>query len=855
VGAVRKQLSFIITAILTAFALAALCGSLVADCISILRNGWGTERYLAAGTNGKTVALVSREDNGFCLTRGTLGGELIAKRSLTIPSAGDCAAAEVYPMPDGSVLLGLYEPEGRPADNLTLYLVPAQGDATRLLSYDCEGNDSAERMANTFLSGFTERDGNLKFTLADNGEVHTYTYGSAGSGLEQAGPAYSAGVTSAAVLADGSLALGGNGVLTIKGRPVPNLPQNCIVTHLVQVGAGFFFMDSASLKVFYCDPNGTECTELFELGSFGQDESWDSLAFTETGSALILRGGRMLSLVDRHGETSLARIIYRPPVKCVLILAGLIILWLALTTAAWYLLSGRQHSYLPFAVRMGALLAVFALSAGVYLNTFVIRPMARESVSREARNTIAGAAAIMTDGEKSVVTALSGLPGGEYAAAESVAYESHAGSWRVSNGGKIPVFSRAVLSEGFRLQAVEEAVETGSAFVDDGEAFRLYLGYNGGVTQFSVSGSMLDSRIGGYSLKLARGVWVGLALLWLCAFCVLLIESRRVRKIGKAMESLSSGNADARLNMRTADEFETLAEDFNSMAEALRRQQDVQSDLTRAYLRFVPERVLRLLGKDSILAVDKQTFASHRMSAMMVWFEFPDRVYDNSTRALFDSINEVIERTAAIAVHKGGTVFNFAYNGYDVVLGGSEADAVSTAVAVRQEVLSLNEQRANAGLPPATLRIALDVGEMIIGVVGDETQMEPATISTSFTTARRLIGLAGKLEASILCTESIIKGAEGYGSRYMGKSRQGGGLVRVYEIFDGDIYEVRRSKANTGPRFSKGVLSLYSQDFAAAKKLFLELVHENPADGGARYYLYLADRLEKQPNQEISLDC
>ena len=86
------------------------------------------------------------------------------------------------------------------------------------------------------------------------------------------------------------------------------------------------------------------------------------------------------------------------------------------------------------------------------------------------------------------------------------------------------------------------------------------------------------------------------------------------------------------------------------------------------------------------------------MSAMMVWFEFPERVYDNSTRALFESINEVIERTAAIVARKGGTVFNFAYSGYDVVLDGGEAEAVSTAVAVQQEVLSLNEQRAIDGL-------------------------------------------------------------------------------------------------------------------------------------------------------------
>ena len=169
-------------------------------------------------------------------------------------------------------------------------------------------------------------------------------------------------------------------------------------------------------------------------------------------------------------------------------------------------------------------------------------------------------------------------------------------------------------------------------------------------------------------------------------------------------------------------------------------------------------------------------------------------------------------------------------------------------------MLSLNEQRAIDGLPTVTLRIALDVGEVMIGIVGDENQMEPATISSSFTTARHLIGLAGRLEAGILCTENVIAGAAGYGSRYMGKTRQGDDMLRVYEIFDGDPYGIRRGKETSGRQFSQGVFALYSHDFAAAKRIFLELVHDHPGDGGARYYLYLADRLAGQPDQEVSLE-
>ena len=55
-------------------------------------------------------------------------------------------------------------------------------------------------------------------------------------------------------------------------------------------------------------------------------------------------------------------------------------------------------------------------------------------------------------------------------------------------------------------------------------------------------------------------------------------------------------------------------------------------------------------------------------------------------------------------------------------------------------------------------------------------------------------------------------------------------------------------------KFTQAVYALYSQDYPAAKRAFLELVHAGQMDGGARYYLYLSDKLQKSGGGEISLD-
>lgn len=857
-GAARNKISFIIIGILAAFVLALFFQPLAADCLSVLVNGWGTERYLAASAGEESAAAVSRMDDAFRLTTGTLDGRRTGERTVRLPvSAADCTVAGLYPAADGAVWLGVYERADSAAQNLSVYRIPTDGEAERLLVYPCTGAATGQ---GTFLSGFTEQDGAVQFALVDDGMAQIYRCGGAGSGLQQGGLLPARGASAAAVLADGTAALGGAGWLELDGKSVDFSLDNCIVTYLTQVGTGLFYIDGASLKVFYCDLAGTACAEVFDLGRSAALDGLNSLSFGGDGSVLLLRDGRTLERVTESRVDSLNGLLYRSDAASIAILADLLLGWLLATALVWYLLCGRRHSFLPLAVGADGVLAVCALAAGTLAGGLLVGPMARGNLAREVESVLAGAAVIAADSgapdealPAQIENSLSALSSGDYAAVTAAVYEQSGDGWLV-RGGALPAGSRAALSPGFSEALARQAVSNGSAFSQEGEVFRLCLYREGKAIFLTAAGGALGARLEESTARSISGLWAGIALLWAAAVIVLLLVGRGLGRVSRAMERLSGGDTAARLSLSTGDELEGLAASFNSMARAMQRQEDNLAGVIRAYLRFVPERVLALLGKDSVLEVDKRTFASRRMSAMQVWFEFPGRVYDNATRALFESINEVIERTAAIVARKGGTVFNFAYNGYDVVLGGGEADAVSTAVAVQQEVLSLNEQRAIDGLPTVTLRIALDVGEVMIGVVGDENQMEPATISASFTTARHLIGLAGRLDAGILCTENVIAGAAGYGSRYMGKSRQGDGLLRVYEIFDGDPYGVRRGKETTGRQFSQGVFALYSHDFAAAKRIFLELVHDHPSDGGARYYLYLADRLAGRPEQEVSLE-
>ena len=73
-------------------------------------------------------------------------------------------------------------------------------------------------------------------------------------------------------------------------------------------------------------------------------------------------------------------------------------------------------------------------------------------------------------------------------------------------------------------------------------------------------------------------------------------------------------------------------------------------------------------------------------------------------------------------------------------------------------------------------------------------------------------------------------------------------------MFDGDDFNTRREKAGSIDAFSRGVYDLYSGDTTGAKHTFLQLAHNYPLDGGARYYLHLTDCLEHDPSMPCVLN-
>ena len=805
----------------------------------------GCDWQCVGAGNGKSAAAAGWQDDELVLCRFSTDGAKKTIQRLNLPDGcKDGVITKLLPVSDDLTFLALY---GKNADKLYLFRI-AGGNVDCLLDEDCEGESFMERTARTRFSELSFGNGVMRFGLWTDQTLKCYICRESG-GLEPVGSETTVGedVFSVLTFDDGSVLRGGAESIILNDKAATAPLDGQTVTHLTQGTGGWYYIDAVDFELFFVDADLDENFRILPLRAElnGEGRVLTSVAITREESVLMLFDGTTLCISDAAGTRELDGILRASALHQRLSLVGYAGIALAGGLLLWLLFCGLRRGYAPLAILRGSLIVAGALLCLTALRLVVLEPAEKKAAKREQETAVL-AVLRAEDAEQrwndenlaaDAARMLEGAGSGENVCV--VRTELSEDIWRTADG------RNAVTMEEFSSILADAAREGG--FYDQlrGDVFRFI------VTRDTHSLSIRMNSPDRIENKL---LWYfilgGFGLLTLLALIILAFLSVDLRKVSKTIERISQGSRPKPLKLRTGDELESMASVVNSFGAAIKKQEADRERMEQAYRRFVPEKVLALLDKPSIMDVDKSDFAARRMAIGSVRFAFPDALYTDMTdsRLLFDSVNEIIERTSAIVARKNGTAFHFAYNGFEFVMDDS-GEAVSTAVAIQQEVLSFNESRAQELLPGVTLRIAIDRGNFMLGIVGDAST--PTTISSSLAIVQELIRLCGRLKAGILCTEVILSAHQEYGSRYMGKCLVGGQPVRVYEVFDGDDFNTRRGKAGSIDVFSRGVYDLYSGDTAGAKHTFLQLAHNYPNDGGARYYLHLTDRLEHNP----SLPC
>jgi class 3 adenylate cyclase len=363
-----------------------------------------------------------------------------------------------------------------------------------------------------------------------------------------------------------------------------------------------------------------------------------------------------------------------------------------------------------------------------------------------------------------------------------------------------------------------------------------------GVYMYSIE-NMLKSMLHWFLFVALCGILV-LSLLILVVSHAVLIPLKTLRK---SVYEMSKGKMDVHVSDNARDEVGDLCKGFNIMTNHIRESIKMSKQTSEAYFRFVPERMLQLLGKESIVHIKTGDTVKRDMSVM--WLEI--RSFYSVSASLnaeqnYAYLNSLLMQFSPAIRENSGMVEKYLGSDITAVFPDKADDAVMASVRIISVMEDINHKLGKSDDKKLNIGISLYKGDVMLGTIGEEKRMECTMILDDGNILQYMCRLSNKLNVSILASESIIQSLEnknGYLYRYMGKIvlENTAEPIRIYDIFQGDREHIRNLHTYTKESFEKGIRFYENGEFLEARTCFIDVLRRDREDGAAKVYFSLSD--------------
>ncbi|NEO87416.1 MAG: HAMP domain-containing protein [Spirulina sp. SIO3F2] len=273
-----------------------------------------------------------------------------------------------------------------------------------------------------------------------------------------------------------------------------------------------------------------------------------------------------------------------------------------------------------------------------------------------------------------------------------------------------------------------------------------------------------------------------------------------------------------------------------------RRAEQEREQLNIAYERFVPEKFLQLLNKDSILDVSMGDAVEREMSILFADIcNFTTFAEQMSPEDSFQFINSYLHYMEPAVMNHGGFVDKYVGDEIMALFDRSADDAVQAAIAMLKELTAYNETRDRPDRPPIEIGIGINTGPVVLGTVGGQHRSDSTAIGDTVNLASRLERLTRVYQVPLLITHHTfwqLTHTYPYHIRLIdrvtvkGKSQR----VSVFEVFDADPPDCREGKRTTRSQFEQGLMLYKLEAYYDALQFFQQCLHYNPVDTVAKRY-------------------
>jgi len=264
--------------------------------------------------------------------------------------------------------------------------------------------------------------------------------------------------------------------------------------------------------------------------------------------------------------------------------------------------------------------------------------------------------------------------------------------------------------------------------------------------------------------------------------------------------------------------------------------------------KFVPNEFIRSLGKDVITDVKLGDQVEKIVTVLFTDIrDFTTLSEKMTPEENFHFVSSFNARLGPIIKSNQGFINQYLGDSIMAIFPENPEDALRAAIQMQNAVRDLNVQRIANGLPPIKAGIGMHTGPLIMGITGDESRMDAATISDTVNTASRIESLTKYYRSPLLISQDTrqhINGLFPFHFRQLGRVRLKGkhNLLNIIECINGYEPEQLEKKLSTLSYFEEAMTCYQEQQFENAIELFKLILSTDPDDQTVKFFMENASR-------------
>ncbi|MEK8020275.1 MAG: bacteriohemerythrin [Candidatus Parabeggiatoa sp.] len=318
--------------------------------------------------------------------------------------------------------------------------------------------------------------------------------------------------------------------------------------------------------------------------------------------------------------------------------------------------------------------------------------------------------------------------------------------------------------------------------------------------------------------------------------------TKPLKNLVNMANQISSGNRNISLKVNSRDETGQLSSAMMLMLYSIKRSEAILRETNEAYARFVPNEFLQLLKKEQIVDIQLGNNLEMNMTVQFVDIRSFTALSERmSPQENFNFINAYLKEMCPIIREYNGFIDKYIGDAIMALFINAD-DALKASIVMLQMLDFLNDIQKAKAQAPIKIGIGLNTGKLMLGIIGEENRLQCTVISDAVNLASRLEGTTKTYKNTLIISQNTfnnLRNPQEYAIRFLEKIKVKGRTERVniFEVFDGDIKEIRDAKLATLNHFEKAVHLYQEHKFCEVETLMQNCLRKNSHDVAAEVYL------------------